>query len=208
MAPKSKQIARRARASKMKEETSETLRLNIYEGQKMLQHNSPLCTLVARVGDSVSSVKTQIHDIEGIAPDHQRISKAIDYEGGAQLGDDYHLLASDFHWGFVVQFPMQIFVSLLSGVTLTIDVTRSDSIDEVESKVWDLLSLTPPELTQRQLVRMLHNTKMQKVVTSPFAKLIFGTTLLSITRTIASYGISNGASLTCMFEKAEDDDEP
>jgi hypothetical protein len=190
--------------SKMKEETSEMRLLNIYEGEQMFQRNRPLCALDSTVGDSVISVKNQIQGIEGFAPDHQRIFKANDYLG-AQLEDDYKLIASDFRWGLVAQFPMHIFVSLVSGETLAVDVMRSESIDEVEDKVWELLSMPFPEVTQRQFDRMLQDTKMQNVVTSPFMKFRFGATPLSITRTIASYGIPSGATLTCEFEKIDDD---
>ena len=170
----------------------------------MFQRNRPLCALDSTVGDSVISVKTQIQGSEGFAPDHQRIFKANDYLG-AQLEDDYKLIASDFRWGLVAQFPMHIFVSLVSGETLAVDVMRSESIDEVEDKVWELLSMPFPEVTQRQFDRMLQDTKVQNVVTSPFMKFRFGATPLSITRTIASYGIPSGATLTCEFEKIDDD---
>jgi len=193
----------RRKGTKPSKKQEDTLRLNIYEGEKAYQRNRPLCVLEATVADSISSVKAQIQDIEGIAPEQQRIFSA----SRTRLEDDYKLVAQDMRFGICVQFPMRIFVSLLSGEALAVDVMRSDSIEEVEEKVWDLLSRPVPKLTQRQFDRMLHDTEMQNVVTSPFAKLLFGTMVLSITRTLASYGIPNGAALTCIFTDDFDVDQ-
>ena len=108
------------------------------------------------------------------------------------------LIADDFRWGLVVLFPMQIVVSLVSGETLSVDVMRSDHLELVEDRIWDAIKREPPDLNQRQVDRMTRDVCVGEG-TSPHMKLIFGTTVLSIYRTIASYGIPNGAALTCIF---------
>ena len=72
-------------------------------------------------------------------------------------------------------------------------------VEMVEEGIWESIPRPRPDLDERQLDRMLRDTEMQNAVTSPFSKLIFGSTLLSITRTLASYGIPDGATLTCVF---------
>jgi ubiquitin len=112
-------------------------------------------TLDVQRTDSIGSVKARIRDIEGIAPERQRIIAL-----GMTLSDfstfaDYHIpeLTSGVHLAVTMPYPhsgsMQIYVKTLTGETLTINANPSDTIENVKAKIQDTNG-TPPD--QQRLV--------------------------------------------------------
>ena len=101
-------------------------------------------TLEVEPSDSVWEVKEVIQDKEGIPPDEQRLMFF-----GLQLEDEYTMsdynIQKDSCLNFVLRLRgrMQIFVKTLTGITITLEVEPSDTIENVKAKIQDKEGIPP-----------------------------------------------------------------